>query len=124
MRIYKKLLLIIIIALGNNSCDKEQEFDYDINHLLLTHWGIPHVIEPGQEEIDLAAPTIFYPEGYVTIGPDRTDFWMIRDPKSILLEQAGEIWFIINLSPDTLYVEKTRYPEGTFIVKCIYHPME
>ncbi len=124
MAFYKKIITLIIISLAIIACEKEEEFDYDINDLLLTHWGVPHVIEPGQDDIDLTAPTIFYPEGYVTIGPDRTDFWMIRDPKSILLEQAGEIWFIINLTPDTLYVEKTRFPQGTFIVKCIYHPME
>ena len=123
MGIYKKLLLIVL-CLGFFACEKEQDFYFDIDHLLHTHWGIPHVIEPGLEPINLSAPTIFYPEGHVTIGPDKTDFWRIHDTRSIQLQESGETWFIINLSPDTLYVEKTRFPQGTFIVKCIYFPME
>ncbi len=117
--------LILVLLFVISACDKEEEeFYFELDDLLETHWGIPHVIEPGQEDIDLAAPTIFYPDGYVNIGPDRTDFWRIKDSRSIFLDEAGEDWFFINLSPDTMYVEKTKYPQGIFLGKYIYHPME
>ncbi len=106
------------------ACDSEEEFAFDKDHLTETHWGVPQIIEPGPGEIDLTAPTIFHPDGHMTIGPNRTDFWSFRDSRSIFIEQAREVWFIFKLNPDTLYVERTQYPDGSFIVKCMYHPMD
>jgi hypothetical protein len=116
-------LLMLIISLAFFGCGDE-EFSYDINHLVDTHWGIPQIIEPGIGHIDLDAPTIFNIEGYVLIGTSRTDYWTIRGDRSIFLEQAKENWFIIDLSPERLYVEKTSYPDGSFIAKCLYEPLK
>ncbi len=113
------ILLMVALLAG---CE-EDEFNLNIDHLTGTPWGIPQIIEPGQGHIDLDAPTIFDPGGYVTIGSSRTDYWSIRGERNIFLEQAQENWFIIHLSPDSLYVEKTIYPSGTFIAKCLYLPL-
>lgn len=113
----------MVIALVLPSCDKEEEFMFNLDHLQETPWGIPQIIEPGQGDIDLEAPTIFYPDGLVTIGPARNDFWSIRGSRTIILEQARESWFIIDLTSERLYVEKTSF-EGVFLVKCLYEPMK
>ncbi|MBS4013989.1 MAG: hypothetical protein KGZ97_09590 [Bacteroidetes bacterium] len=118
------LLILSFAAFYFYSCNKEVEFAFDKNDLIDTPWGIPQIIEPGMGDIDLSAPTIFYSDGHMTIGSDYIDFWSIRDSRTILIEQAGELWFVIRLNPDTLYVEKTKYPGGTFIVKCMYFPMD
>lgn len=115
-------LLAFIIFLS--SCGDEKEFMFDLDDLLETQWGIPQIIEPGQGPINMDAPTIFHADGHVTIGPSTTDFWSVRGERSLLLEVSGETWFIIDLSPDRLYVEKTSHPGGTFIVKCLYEPMK
>lgn len=115
------LLFLCIVMAG---CKDDEEFMFDINHLTDTKWGIPMVIEPGNLPFDLDAPTIFTMDGLVQIGPSRTDFWSKRGSRGIFLEQAREIWFIIDLSEDRLYVEKITHPEGNFIVKCIYEPMD
>ncbi|TVQ18538.1 MAG: hypothetical protein EA361_01310 [Bacteroidetes bacterium] len=121
-------LLLPVILLGFilmiSGCGKEKEFMFDLDDLLETPWGIPQIIEPGQGPINMDAPTIFHPDGHVTIGPATTDFWSVRGERSLLLEVSGEIWFIIDLSPNRLYVEKTTHPGGTFIVKCLYEPMK
>jgi hypothetical protein len=117
-RIWVIFFLIVLLT----SC-REDEFAFTIDHLTGTAWGIPQIIEAGMGHIDLDAPTIFDPSGYVTIGNARTDIWTIRGKRMIFLEQAQESWVIINLKPDRLYVEKTKFPDGTFIVKCIYEPL-
>lgn len=115
--------VLLIVGLVNTSCD-EKEFIYDLDDLLNTQWGIPQIVEAGMEPIDLDAPTVFTADGLVTIGGARNDFWYTRGERFIILEEAREQWFIIDLSPDRLYVEKTRHPEGTFLVKCLYEPIE
>lgn len=121
---FKLLLWIgLLVGLTNTSC-KEKEFIFDLDNLLLTAWGIPQIVEAGMEPIDLDAPTIFTADGLVTIGGARNDFWYTRGERTIILEQAKEQWFIIDLSSDRLYVEKTRHPEGTFMVKCLYEPIK
>lgn len=97
---------------------------YNLDDLLDTRWGIPQIVEAGMEPIDLDAPTVFTADGLVTIGGARNDFWYTRGERFIILEEAKEQWFIIDLSAERLYVEKTRHPEGTFLVKCIYEPIE
>lgn len=126
MNSYLKILSFIVLSVLSAvfySCNKEVEFAFDVNDLTDTPWGIPQIVEPGMGDIDLSAPTIFYSDGHMTIGPDKIDFWSIRDSRTLLIEEAGELWFVIRLNPDTLYVEKTKFPGGTFIVKCMYFPM-
>jgi hypothetical protein len=120
---YLKILLMFTLA-ALCRCDNKEDFIFDVDLLVSKPWGIPQVIEPGTGSIDLDAPTIFYEEGYVEIGPAKTDFWSLRSDRTIFLEQAQETWFIIDLSEERLYVEKNSFPDGTFIVKCIYYPFE
>ena len=117
---------ILFIALILLSCEDDPEFAFEIDDLTNTQWGIPQMIRPPQDMSvpDLDAPTIFYPEGYVTIGPARTDFWTIRSSRSILLEQSGEIWFFIDLTPIKMHVEKTKQNDGTLLGEYVYYPME
>lgn len=119
-----RISVVILLFYLLNGCSKEEEFMFDINHLSGTAWGIPQIIEPGMGHIDLDAPTIFDPSGFVTIGNSRNDLWTTRGKRSIFLEQARETWFIIRLTQNELYVEKTSFPDGTFIVKCIYEPLK
>ncbi len=121
-RYLKILLMFFFVALCR--CDQKEDSAIDIDLLVSTSWGIPQVVEPGAGNIDLDAPTIFYQEGYVEIGPSKTDFWSLRNDRTIFLEQAQELWFVIDLSEERLYVEKNSYPDGTFLVKCIYYPFE
>ncbi|MFW5706654.1 MAG: hypothetical protein ACOC12_01930 [Bacteroidota bacterium] len=123
-RYYAPLLLFVVFFFLNNGCSKEEEFIFDINDLLETQWGIPQIIEPGEGHIDLDAPTVFHADGLVTIGTARTDYWTTFGTRSILLQQAQQVWFIIDLSPERLYVEKNTHPQGQFIVKCIYEPLK
>jgi hypothetical protein len=104
-------------------CNKEEEFMFKIEDLVGTQWGIPQVVEPGMEYIEVVAPTVFEANGVVSFGNSRFDFWYFRDKRTIVIEQAREIWFIIDLRPDRLYVEITRHPEGTFLGKFIYEPL-
>jgi len=120
------LFFFTAFVLVFQSCEDDPEFQFNLDDLLLTHWGVPQMIRPPQDMTmpDLDAPTIFYPEGYVTIGPARTDFWSLRSSRSIFLEQSKEIWFIIDLTPTKLQVEKTRQNDGAFLGEYVYYPME
>lgn len=120
------LFFFAAIILVFQSCDDDPEFQFNLDDLLLTHWGVPQMIRPPQDMTmpDLDAPTIFYPEGYVTIGPARTDFWSLRSSRSIFLEQSKEIWFIIDLTPTKLQVEKTRQNDGALLGEYVYYPQE
>lgn len=123
MQTGKVILVFLLFLFLLTGCQDEKDFLFEIEDLY-NQWGIPQVIEPGFGNIELEAPTIFYPEGLVEIGPSRIDYWSVMSERTIFMEQSRETWFIINLSPDTLYVERNAYPDGTFIVKCIYFPAE
>jgi len=114
------LLLLILI-----SCEDDVEFKYDIDDLIDTRWGVPHIEEvaPNVTDYDQSAPTIFYDDGTMIIGDSRYDFWRIRNSHSLHIEKMGEIWFIRELTPNKLHVEKSTYPAGNFILRCIYYSM-
>ncbi len=121
------LFLFIAFIFVFQSCKDDDEFEFDLDDLLLTQWGIPQMIRPPQDMTtipNLDAPTIFYPEGYVTIGPARTDFWSIRGSRSIFLQESREIWFFIDLTPVKLQVEKTRQNDGALLGEYVYFPLE
>ena len=130
MKKKKKIPLVLFIFLAFfmvfQSCEDDPEFHFELDDLLITQWGVPQMIRPPQDMTmpDLDAPTIFYPEGYVTIGPARTDFWSIRSSRSIFLEQSKEIWLIIDLTPTKLQVEKNRQTDGALLGEYIYYPMD
>ena len=107
------------------ACSKDKEFEFDLDHLTDTPWGIPQIIEMGPNVIDydLSAPTIFYEDGTMAVGAN-FDFWSVRDSRTIFIEQAQELWFVIDLSPEQLLVEKSRFPDGSFLMRSMYYPME
>ncbi len=131
----KKLLKIFFIFsfLLIVSCEEEDDFEFNLDYLIETKWGVPDIIElaPGAD-YDLSAPTIFYDDGIMSIGDSRYDFWRIRNSKSLHIEKMAEIWFIIELGPIDdehpdklkLHVEKSKYPSGEFLMRCIYPSMD
>jgi hypothetical protein len=120
---YRSLLLLLGLMI--TACEKDAEFDFDLDDLIGVSWGIPQIIELGPAgDFDLTAPTIFYSDNTVSIGTARYDIWSIRSSRTILLEQSQELWFVIALDETQLRVEKNRYPGGEFIMRCVYHPME
>lgn len=120
------LIFALISLLSFSGCEKDAKFMYNIDDLVGTPWGIPEILElgPGLIDGDLTAPTIFHADGHLSIGPARIDFWSVRDKRSLLIHEAQEIWFVIDLKPDLLYVEKSHLRTGAFIVRCIYRPMD
>ncbi len=121
-----KLIIIGALILFASCEDDDAEFHFNLDYLIDTQWGIPDVIEvsPDVIDYDLSAPTVFYEDGSMIIGDSRYDFWRIRDAKSIHIERMAEIWFIIELTPEKLHVERSEYPSGKFILRCIYPAME
>ncbi len=116
----KTILFSFLILL--TACKEDIEFKFDLDDLIDTKWGIPEIIETAPDVIDydLSAPTIFYEDGHMIIGASRYDFWRIRNSRSIHIEQMAEIWYVIELTPYKLHVEKSKYPSGSFILRCVY----
>ncbi len=114
------------------SCEDE-ELMFNKDYLIDTKWGVPDIIElaPGAN-YDLSAPTIFYEDGLMSIGDSRYDFWRVRNSQSLHIEQMAEIWLILELGPFDdkypdklkLHVEKSKYPSGEFLMRCIYPSMD
>ncbi len=117
----KSKLFYIIIILCLVSCEKDEEFAYNIDDLIGTEWGLPQVEEGSVEYIE-AAPTVFHEDGRVTFGGLDYDFWEVKTSRSILLRQRSQVWQILDLTEDKLYVEKLNYTNGKFLVRCIYYP--
>jgi hypothetical protein len=121
----KKVLLLfsIIIIITHISCEKDEDFAYDINNLIGTEWGYPEIEEGSADYIE-PTPTVFHEDGRVTFGGTINDFWQIKDSRSILIQQRSEIWHIMQLTENKMYVEKLRYPNGKFLVRCTYYPVQ
>lgn len=122
LRILSAGSIILLLTVFLSSCDKDEEFKFELDDLLETQWGIPQIVEPGTVDFIVDAPTIFYGDGHMRIG-HHTDFWTLRDSRSLFIQEASQVWFIIELKPERLYVEKSSYPDGAFIVKCFYEPL-
>lgn len=115
--------ILIIFLFVLQSCDKENEFIYDIDLLCDVSWGIPFVQSEGTEAYtDLSAPTIFKKDGTVNIGNRFFDSWRIYDSRSIVLDNKAELWLIIELSDSILHVSKNVFPSGDFLAECLYYP--
>lgn len=125
MRFFLKYFIYFFSFVLLVSCEKDVEFAFELDDLLDTQWGIPQIIElgPGVIDYDLSAPTVFYADGTMSMGGN-FDFWNLRSSRNILIEQARELWFVIDLKPNQLMVEKSRYPTGEFLLRCVYYPME
>lgn len=104
-------------------CEKEKEFEYDLNLLTGTVWGIPHIEEQSSSAGDFiqASPTVFHEDGRVTFG-GRSDFWQVRDSRSLLIQQRQQIWQVLELTESKLHVEVLKYPNGEFLVRAIFYP--
>lgn len=116
-------ILLIFLSLVF-SCEKDIEFKYDINLLINNVWGIPQVIDvsPLIVNPDLSAPTNFQENGIVVIANQYEDFWRIYNSTSITLQNLLEIWQINELNDSTLHVHKLRYPDGEYLMECVYLP--
>ena len=106
-------------------CEKEKDFKYDIHLLTATEWGIPEIQEGGPSggNFDQVAPTRFYEDGRVTFA-GRSDFWQVRDSRSLLIQERQQIWQILELTENKLHVEVFTYPNSEFVVRAIFYPLE
>ena len=117
----KGTILLITSLLFFISCEKDEDFAYDIDLLTGTKWGTPQV---EQGSYDLSAPTVFKEDGTVTFGNTRTDTWDVRDSRSLFIQRRSEIWQVLNLTETRLKVDILKYPGGEFKATCIYQPMK
>lgn len=118
-------LLSVLLLLAFVQCEKEEEFKYDLNLLTGKQWGIPEIQEigPSGGNFDQVAPTRFYEDGRVTFA-GRSDFWQVRDSRSLLIQERQQIWQILELTENKLHVEVFTYPNSEFVVRAIFHPLE
>src|SRR6056297_2221765 len=121
MMIRKRITFLIIVLMFFISCEKNKDFAYDIDLLVNTEWGTPHV---EQGTYDLSAPTVFKEDGTVTFGNTRTDTWDVRDSRSLFIQRRSEIWQVLRLTETTLEVDILNYPGGDFKANCVYRPIE
>jgi len=124
MRSKTVYIVFLFVGLLLAGCEQEKDFAYDIELLTGTEWGLPQVQETGPAEgsFNRSSPNIFYEDGRVSFG-GRTDFWRVRDSRSLLIEQRQEIWQVLNLTEDELHVEVLKYPNGDFMVNAIFYPL-
>ncbi|HKL37381.1 MAG TPA: hypothetical protein VJ876_00710 [Bacteroidales bacterium] len=115
------LFMVLLIA----GCEQEKDFAYDIELLTGNEWGLPRIQEtgPASSSFIQSSPNIFYEDGRVSFG-GRTDFWRVRDSRSLQIEQRQEIWQVLNLTENELHVEVLTYPNGKFKVNAIFYPLE
>lgn len=117
MRKHIVILLILFAA-----CNEEEELQYNVDLLTDVYWGIPSVKAEGSEPyVEKGSPTIFYKNGIVMFGPHE-DYWKTYDAKSLLIERSTELWQIVALTDSSFHVSKITYPNGEFIVECVYYP--
>jgi len=117
----KLILLLIFIVIV--SCEKEIEFQYNLDQLCEVNWGIPFVKDQRLDNyVDLSSPTIFHKDRSMEIADQVYDFWSIYDSKSILIQNMSELWIIYELNDTVLHVNKIKHPKGDFIAECIYEP--
>ena len=121
--IFSLLLIPMFIQL---SCKDEKTFQYNIDDLTDTYWGISQIIEvnPNITNPEITAPTVFYKDGLVEFEQKEIDYWRIYNTRSILIENKAQIWQILYLSRDSLHVNILIYPMGDFIMECLYTPMD
>jgi len=106
-------------------CEKDKDFKYDLNLLTGKEWDMPQIQYTGPSGGDfiLGSPTKFYEDGRVTFA-GRTDYWQVRDSRSLLIQQRQQIWQVLELTENKLRVEVLKYPNGEFLVQAIFYPLE
>ena len=118
-------LLSVLLFLSFVQCEEDEGFKYDVNLLTGKEWGVPQIQETGPSGGDfiLGSPTKFYEDGRVTFA-GRTDYWQVRDSRSLLIQQRQQIWQVLELTENKLRVEVLKYPNGEFLVRAIFYPLE
>jgi len=118
-------LLSVLLLLTFVTCEKEEEFKYDLNLLTGKEWDMPQIQETGPSGGDFiqGSPTVFYEDGRVTFA-GKTDFWQVSDSRSLLIQERQQIWQVLELTENKLYVEVLKYPNGEFLVRAIFYPIE
>jgi len=121
IRLFPTIILIGLLI----QCENNEDFKYDLNLLTDTEWGIPQIQETGPTGGDFAknSPTIFYEDGRVTFG-GVSDFWKVSSSTSLLIEQRQQIWQVLELTENKLHVEVLKYPNGEFMVRVIFSPID
>mgnify|MGYP006276152479 CR=1 FL=1 len=119
------VFLTVLCLFFTTACEKDKDFQYDINHLIGTEWGIPHIQDtgPGYTGYNMSAPMVFHDDGRVTFGSTQTDFWEVRDSRSLLIQKRSQIWQVLDLSENKLHVEVLKHPTGEFLMNAIFYPM-
>lgn len=115
------IVLVTTVTLFLFSCEKDEEFAYDMDLLVDKEWGVPQV---NQGSYDQSAPTVFKEDGTVTFGGTRQDTWDVRDSRSLFIQRRSEIWQVLNLTETRLEVDILKYPEGDFKASCVFRPLE
>ena len=117
-------LFAVLFMLFFASCE-EEEFQYDLDLLTGTEWGIPRILETGPSGgvFIQTSPNVFYKDGRVSFG-GKTDFWQVRDSRSLLIQQREQIWQVLELSDNKLHVEVLKFPDGEFLVNAVFYPIE
>ena len=125
MRIKTVYIIALFMAFLLVGCEQEKDFAYDINLLTGTEWGLPRIQETGPAggSFIQSSPNTFYENGRVSFG-GRTDFWRVRNSRSLFIEQRQEIWQVRNLTENELHVEVLKYPNSEFVVRAIFYPLE
>ncbi|MFP4042462.1 MAG: hypothetical protein ACLFT6_06855 [Bacteroidales bacterium] len=103
------------------SCEKDEDFAYDIDDLADVQWGMPEV-EQGSVSHMEPAPVIFETNGRVTFGNTASYFWEVQSSRALYISEREQIWEIMDLSEERLYVEILRYPGGEFLARGVYYP--
>ena len=107
------------------SCDKEKEFQYELELLTGTIWTDPYIEEQNLDHApSLVSPVIFHENGTVIMGDSYQDQWYTYGEYSVVIVNKKERWQIMGLSADTLRLERHKHPEGNFIVRLRYHALE
>jgi len=124
-RIMIRLIPAIILVGLLVQCENNEDFKYDLKLLTGTEWGIPQIQETGPAGGDFAknSPTIFYEDSRVSFG-GVSDFWKVSGSTSLLIEQRQQIWQVLELTENKLHVEVLKYPNGEFMVRVIFNPLD
>ncbi len=121
--VMKKMpLVLVLLVIVLCSCDKDEDFAYDINDLTGVKWGMPEVQEGSLSHLE-PTPVTFEDNGRVIFGNDYY-FWEIQSSRALYIGEREQIWEIMDLSEERLYVEILKYPNGEFLARGIYYPID
>lgn len=121
-----KRIGLIIFVMGMmfvNSCEKDEDFAYDIDVLTDVQWGMPEAEQGSLAHME-PTPVIFEKNGRVTFGSAGYYFWEVQSSRALYISEREQIWEIMDLSEERLYVEILEYPGGKFLARGVYYPVD